>query len=89
MPKNSKSAPVAKPKIGDTVHCVFWDHAENSKDALRFEVFGRLISSTKKAHIIRAWGYVNDVDRAGDGNPDNENSYAIVRPAIESIRVLK
>ena len=78
-----------RPSIGDMVHCVFWDHAENSKDALRFEVFGRLIKTTKKAQIIRAWGYVLDIDRAGDGNPDNENSYAIVKAAIESICVLK
>ena len=81
--------PPQRPTIGDVVHCVFWDHAENSKDALRFEVFGKLIATTKKAWIIRSWGYVNDVDRAGDGNPDNENSYAIVKSTIETIVVLK
>ncbi len=81
--------PPKKPKIGDLVELVFWDHAEQSKDALLFEAFGRLISITKKAYIIRAWGYVKDVDRAGDGNPENENTYAIVKKAIDSIRILK
>ena len=81
--------PPQRPSIGDAVHIVFWDHAENSKDALLFEVFGRLIATTKKAHIIRAWGYVSDVDRAGDGNPDNENSYAIVKSAIADMQVIK
>lgn len=78
-----------KPKIGDIVEVTFLDHAENSKDVLLFEVFGRVKDITRKAYLIRAWGYVNEVDRAGDGNPDNENSYAIVKRAIESIRVLK
>jgi len=81
--------PLKKPKIGDLVELVFWDHAESSKDALLFEVFGRLISITKQAYIIRARGYVKDVDRAGDGNPDNENTYAIVKRAIDSIRILE
>lgn len=78
-----------RPKIGDLVEVVFLDHAENSKDVLLFEVFGRVMGITSKAFLIRAWGYVREVDRAGDGNPDNENSYAIVKRAIESIRVLK
>lgn len=78
-----------KPKIGDLVEIIFWDHAEASKDALLFEVFGRLIGITKKAYVIRAWGYVKDIDRAGDGNPENENTYAIVKRAADSIRVLK
>ena len=81
--------PKKRPVVGDPVEVVFWDHAENSKDALLFEVFGRLIEVTKKAFIIRAWGYVKDVDRAGDGNSDNENSYAIVKKAIDTIRILK
>jgi hypothetical protein len=81
--------PAKRPTIGDTVQVVFLDHAENSKDALLFEVFGRLSAITKKAYIVRSWGYVKEVDRAGDGNPDNENSYAIVKSAIESIKVLK
>ena len=80
---------VLKPEINDIVRIVFLDHAENAKDALLFEVLGRLVGSTKKAYIVRAWGYVNDVDRAGDSNPDNENSYAIVKSTIETIKVLK
>ena len=78
-----------RPVIGDLVICTFWDHAENSKDALLFEVVGRLFGVTKKAYKIKSWGYVREVDRAGDGNPDNENSYAIVKRAVDSIRVLK
>ena len=78
-----------RPSVGDVVHVVFWDHAENSKDALKFEVFGRLAGTTRKAHIVRAWGYVEAVDRAGDSNPDNENTYAIVKSTIESIGTLK
>jgi hypothetical protein len=81
--------PPKRPVIGDTVEVKFWDHAENSKDALLFEVFGRISGVTSKAYLIRSWGYINEVDRAGDGNPDNENSYAIVKKAIDSIRVLK
>ena len=78
-----------RPKVGDLVEVVFWDHAENSKDALLFDVFGRLTSITRKAYIVRSWGYQKDVDRAGDGNTDNENWYAIVKKAVDSIRVLK
>ena len=78
-----------KPAVGDIVHIVFWDHAENSKDVLKFEVFGRLIGITKVAYQVRSWGYVSDVDRAGDSNSDNENTFAIVRKAAESIRIIK
>ena len=81
--------PAKRPTIGDLVEIIFWDHAEQSKDALLFEVYGRISNITKKAYIIRAWGYVKEVDRAGDGNIDNENTYAIVKRAIDSIRVLK
>ena len=81
--------PPKRPVVGNIVEVVFWDHAENSKDALLFEVFGRLIEITKKAYIIKSWGYVKDVDRAGDSNTENESKYAIVKKAVDSIRVLK
>lgn len=81
--------PVKTPVVGDTVRIVFLDHAENSRDAIRFEVIGRVTSITKLAYMVRAWGYVDDVDRAADGNTSNENWYAIVKSAIESIKVLK
>ena len=77
------------PAIGDLVICTFLDHAENSNDVLLFEVVGRLFDVTKKAYKIKSWGYVSEIDRAGDGNPDNENSYAIVKRAVDSIRILK
>jgi hypothetical protein len=77
------------PVIGDLVICKFLDHAENSSDVLLFEVIGRLFDVTKKAYKIKSWGYVNEIDRAGDGNPDNENHYAIVKRAVESIQILK
>ena len=80
---------VLKPEINDIVRIVFLDHAENSQDALLFEVFGRLTKITKRAYIVRSWGYQHDVDRAGDGNTDNENWYAIVKSTIESIKVIK
>ena len=77
-----------KPSQGDMVRIVFWDHAENSKDALRFEAIGRLFDSTKIAYKIRCWGYTDDLDRAGDENTDNECSYAIVKKAVESVEIL-
>lgn len=79
----------ATPKKGDIVHAVFWDHAQNSKDALQFEVMGRVFGITRKAYLIRTWGYVQDVDRASDSNETNEDWFTIVKSAIDSIRVLK
>ena len=81
--------PVQRPSVGDVVHIVFLDHAENSKDALEFEVYGKLFEITKSAYKVRVWGYVNDVDRATDNNTDNENHYAIVKRAVKEMRVLK
>jgi len=89
MPKSSKPAPNVKPKINDIVHVIFWDHAENSKDVLKFEVIGRVFAITKMAYMIKCWGYENEVDRASDSNTDNENWFAIVKKAIHSIRILK
>jgi len=85
MPKPKKPL---RPSEGDLVRIVFWDHAENARDALKFEVIGRLFDSTKIAYKIRCWGYVEDVDRAGDDNTANECSYAIVKKAVESIEIL-
>ena len=78
-----------KVKVGDIVHVVFWDHAQDSKDAMLFEIFGRVVGITRKAYEIYFWRYVNDVDRVKDDHPDNEDSYAIVKSTIESIRKLK
>lgn len=76
--------------IGDIVHCIFWDHANGGKDALKFEVFGRLTARTKKAYRIDHWRYVTDIDRASDDNTkENEDWHWIVKPAVESIRKLK
>ena len=77
-------------KVGDIVHIVFLDHAENSRDSLKFEVFGRVFGVTSTAYLIYSWAYVNPVDLAGDNNSDvNQHSFAIVKSAVESVRVLK
>jgi hypothetical protein len=76
-------------RVGHIVHCVFLDHAENAKDALRFEVFGRVTEITKSAYHIKAWGYVDEIDKAKDNNTDNENWFCIVKKAVESIRTLR
>jgi len=76
-------------KVGDLVECRFWDHAQNSKDALLFEVWGRVTNITKRAYIIHTWKYVNELDKASDSNEDNEDWFAIVKSAIDEIRKLK
>ena len=81
--------PKKAPKCGDLVAVTFLDHAENHKDSIRFEVIGRLANITKTAYIVKSWAYVDDVDRAGDSRSDNETVFAIVKRAVESIRVLK
>ena len=73
----------------DVVQIEFWDHAENSKDALKFEVIGRVFKITRKAYLVRCWGYASEVDRAGDGNADNENWFAIVKSTVETIKIFK
>ena len=78
-----------RPVIGDIVVFKFYDHAENSKDALRFEAIGRVFKITNKAYLIKSWGYVNEVDKAADDNDANEVWFAIVKSAIDDIRILK
>jgi hypothetical protein len=79
-----------RPQIGDVVAVVFWDHANGGKDALRFEVFGRITDITKNAYRIDHWRYVDDIDRASDDNTkNNEDWHWIVKKAIESIKRLK
>lgn len=78
------------PKIGDVVHVVFWDHAENFGNALRFDAYGKITDKTNKAYVIHCWHYHDDLDRARDSSPHhNETNFSIVRSAIESIKVLK
>lgn len=81
-----------KPKIttGDIVQIVFYDHCENFHDAMKFEVIGKVTAITKKAYQIHTWMYHDQIQRAQDRNADdNENCFAIVKSAIESIRKLK
>ena len=79
-----------KPEIGDFVHVVFWDHCENFDDAMQFEVIGQLTSMTRQAYIIHCWKYHDSVQRAADKHADeNENKFAIVKKAVESIKRLK
>ena len=86
MPRNSKSAPV----VGDIVHITFFDHAQDSNDVLLFEIFGRLSAITPKAYVVHYWKYVKEIDGARDDNKkENEDKYAIVKKAVESIKVLK
>ena len=83
---------VKKPEIaiGDFVHIVCWDHAENFHDAMQFEVVGQITAITRKAYIISTWQYHDPIQRAADRNADeNEHKFAIVRSAIDSIRKLK
>ena len=81
--KSSKRAPT----VGDVVCITFYDHAENSKDAILFRVYGEVFDVTRLAYRLRCWGYVDDVERA-TGNPDNEHGYTIVKRAIKDIKVL-
>ena len=79
-----------RPSVGDVVHVIFWDHAENFHDAMRFEAYGKITKITPIAYIIHSWVYNDPVQRAADSDPkSNENSFAIVKRAIESIRILK
>lgn len=83
-----KKAP--KLKVGDVVHIIFWDHCENFDDAMKFEVYGRITKITKMAYIIHTWIYSDPLQKVADSNhASNENSFAIVKKAIESIRVIK
>lgn len=77
-----------KVTVGDLVHVIFWDHAENG-NAIQFEVIGRLFEVTRKEYKIRCWGYIKETDRAADERTDNECWYSIVRRAVDSIRRLK
>jgi len=76
-------------KVGDIVHCIFLDHAENGKDSMLFGVIGRVFEITRTSYKIRCWGYVNDIDRERDSRDDNENWFCIVKKAVQSIKVIK
>ena len=79
-----------KPGIGDVVHIVFYDHCENFSDAMKFDAYGKITDMTQVAYILHTWVYNDPIQRAMDKNADeNESSFAIVKKAVESIRVLK
>lgn len=80
-----------RPKVGDVVICVFWDHSQNMSDAVHFEVIGRIVDITKKAYKLRCWGYVQEIDRVAESGTatNNEEWYHIVKSAVDSIKVLK
>ena len=85
--RNSKPAP----GVNDIVHIVFWDHAEDGgghREALQFEVFGRIIRESKVSYQVECWAYVDPIEKLM-GNPDNEHTFTIVKKAITGIRVLK
>ena len=73
---------------GDIVEITFLDHAENSDDALEFIVYGRVMDITRYAYKIGQWIYAKELDRASNGNPDNEDYKTIVKTAITKKRRL-
>lgn len=81
--------PKSRVRVGHIVHCTFLDHSENGKDSIEFEVIGRVFEITRTSYKIRSWGYVDDIDRAGDSRQDNENWFCIVKKAVLDIRTLK
>ena len=79
-----------RPKIGDVVHIVFWDHCENFNDAMQFEAYGKITAITPKAYVLHTWLYYDPLQRAKDSDPDkNENCFCIVKRAIDSIKIFK
>ncbi len=76
-------------EVGDIVKITFWDHAENASDAFLFDVYGMISKKTRQALIIDSWRYHDPLDAAADTRDDNENRFAIVKKAIQSIEVLK
>lgn len=79
-----------KIKVGDLVDIEFLDHAEDAKDAMTFRLCGEVHKITRTSYIIYTWRYTNPIDRAEDSNSkDNENSFAIVKKAVLSIKKLK
>ena len=65
---------------GHIVEVDFEDHAEGQK-SMRFVVYGRIISLTRKAISVECWGYRNKRAK----RDLNSQTYTIVRGAIHSI----
>lgn len=77
-------------KIGDIVDIEFWDHAEDTPDALRFKICGEVLEETEAAYIVGTWRYAREKDRALDHNAkENENRFAIVKCAVIAIQKLE
>lgn len=83
--------PVRKrPQVGDYVSITFLDHAENSHEAMVFELVGKLVEITRKSYKVYTWLYADPVQRAKDTDPDqNEDFYIIVKSAVSNINVLR
>ena len=76
-------------KVGDLVDIEFLDHAEAAPDAIAFRLTGEVQNITKTSYIIYTWRYSNPIDKLKDHNKDNENSFAIVKKAVLSIKKLR
>jgi len=68
---------------GQIVEVDFQDHAEGSK-SMRFVVYGRIVSITRKAIAVECWGYRNKRAK----RDANSQTYTIVRGAIHKITQL-
>lgn len=74
-----------KLRTGQIVAIEFSDHVEAGSTPLRFIVYGRLSSVTRRALVIDSWRYSDSQYR----HDKNEVRFTIVRSAIHSVTQLR
>lgn len=69
---------MAWPKKGDVVEVTFLDHAEDSRDVLPFQVWGRVVRRSKDSLTIGVW-----LHRDAPGCRDsNTRTFTLVKRAV-------
>jgi len=70
-----------KPRIGDVVRVVFWDHCEGGRTLLKCCVYGECRGFYDDRILVCGW--------SGMGCEDDETVWVIARGLVEGIRILK
>ena len=69
---------------GDIVEVDFYDHAQDSEEALVFRVWGRVCKVEKKHIVVQVWAHPDNME-----NDNQTEYYSIIKSCIISSRVLK
>lgn len=73
-----------RPRKGDEVRIVFWDHVEDHDAPVKCIVWGYVESAKGNAYVIESWRLPDDLE----ANKDNRKVFTILKKVVIEATIL-